>query len=236
MTYIIAEMGTGHEGSKQKAKEFVSECAQAGADAVKFQLFVPREELFCPLEGDENRWARWNQSALTLDEWRAVRARCQLEDIDFMASVFQKTGVEWLKKLQPSYWKVASRAAMTFPYRQAQRPVLISNGMVNDQQKHTVDNLIGRCDKIKKRWLWCQSKYPTPIYESEWPSARMAFKGLSDHSGTIYPGLDAMARGCHFLEVHVANPPPDDVVSISWDSLKLLCEARDAFAEMRSGS
>ena len=60
-------------------------------------------------------------------------------------------------------------------------------------------------------------------------------EGLSDHSGTIYPALDAMARGASVIEVHIKlnDKGPDAASSITPYNLKQICEARDAFAEMR---
>jgi len=45
MTYIIAEAGINHNGDLFLALELVKKAAQSGADAVKFQTFVAREEV-----------------------------------------------------------------------------------------------------------------------------------------------------------------------------------------------
>lgn len=37
--YIIAEAGVNHNGDMDTAKEFVDAAVEAGADAVKFQMF-----------------------------------------------------------------------------------------------------------------------------------------------------------------------------------------------------
>jgi N-acetylneuraminate synthase len=57
--------------------------------------------------------------------------------------------------------------------------------------------------------------------------------GLSDHSGSAYPSLLALARGADLIEVHVAFHRgmfgPDVPASITFDELRLVTGARDAF-------
>ena len=221
--YVIAEAGTSHRGKIRLAMRLVKAAHRAGADAVKFQMFTPREELFCPMDGDENRWARWNESMLKFSEWKRVKEFADELGIHFLASVFQKTGVEWLKALDPVAWKVASRAGETFPYEEVLGPFLVSNGFgwpawLPDE------NLI----------LSCKVKYPTPLNDARWNGGH---EGLSDHSGTVFPALDAMARGAEVIEVHFAlrkeDAGPDREVSLTPAELKQITEARDGFAAMR---
>jgi N-acetylneuraminate synthase len=224
--YIIAEAGTGHKGTFIWACDFVDAAAEAGADAIKFQIFVPDEPLFCPVEGDDKRIPRWNETALPLRDWRLVKARAEENNIDFLASVFQPTGIEWLKKLQPKYYKVASRAAKTYPYYRVPGPFLISDGFG-----------IPRGDEVlicnaPTTFLQCMAKYPTPLSEARW----RRHEGLSDHSGTPWPAIDAIARGAEFIEVHFGDKEgPDGPVNLSQDELGLICKFRDAVGEMRGG-
>lgn len=231
--YVIAEAGTGHKGVPTMAVRLATIAKCAGSDAVKFQMFVPDEPLFCPLEGDEKRIPRWNETAISLDSWKWVKDQCDDIGIDFLASVFQPTGIEWLKELQPKYYKVASRAAKTYPYEDVPGPFLISNGM-------------GLPDRLPRKSLvlHCVSEYPTPLNKARWRSragrARTTphyYKrvGLSDHSGTPWPAIDAIARGAKFIEVHFGDKEgPDGPVNLTTDELKLICEFRDAVTEMRN--
>ncbi|KKN35007.1 hypothetical protein LCGC14_0787970 [marine sediment metagenome] len=220
-SYIIAEAGTAHGGDLYIAMQFVEAAKNAGADAIKFQMFTPREELFCPMEGDEDRWTWWNKSMLTLEKWKGVKRYADDLGLHFFASVFQKTGIEWGKELEFPVWKVASRAAYDFPYDDVSGPIIVSNGLC----------VVGPAPN--QIILECRSEYPTPLAVAGWLATDFT-NGLSDHSGTIFPALDAMARGASVIEVHIKlnDTGPDAESSITPYNLKQICEARDGFAAM----
>ena len=225
MTYIIAEAGTGHFADDTDTRfaiacGFIKHASLAGANAVKFQMFVPDEPLFCPMPGDDARMKRWARTALPLDDWKKLQDHARELEIDLLWSVFQPTCVEWLKKLKPPYVKVATRAARTYPY---------SPGV-----QYLVSSAPGRYQPDIFP-LYCVPKYPAPLAECAF---RPPYSGLSDHSGTIWPGLDAIYHNARFLEVHFKIPGADmgndEPVCLTVDQLKFLCEARDAVAEMHS--
>ena len=90
--------------------------------------------------------------------------------------------------------------------------------------------------------MQCTSRYPTALSEvglNVLDQMRTRYGcpvGLSDHSGTLFPSLAAMARGASIIEVHVTFDRrmfgPDVCASITFDQLAFLAQARDAFSEM----
>ena len=90
--------------------------------------------------------------------------------------------------------------------------------------------------------MQCTSRYPTPLSEvglnvlEEMRRRYSCPVGLSDHSGTPFPALAAMARGASVIELHVTFDRrmfgPDVSASITFDELAFLSQARDAFNEM----
>ena len=228
MTYIIAEAGTGHFDndvgrSFVKAQNFIISASQVGADAVKFQMFVRDEPLFCPMSGDERRMKRWNNTVLPLNWWRDLQKLAKEYNIDLLWSAFQPTCVEWLKELKPRYVKVASRARGCFPYSKFpdETIFIVSGDYVPIYRK---------CERLR-----CVSEYPSPLKHNGYPAGCM-YSGISDHSGTIWPGLDTIFNRGKFLEVHFKIPGADmgndEPVCLTVDQLKLLCDARDAYARM----
>jgi N-acetylneuraminate synthase len=108
----------------------------------------------------------------------------------------------------------------------------------------TYSEIEATVNRIKERGLpfavfQCTSKYPSSLEEvglNVIDEIRRRFKcpvGLSDHSGSIFPGLAAMALGVDLLEVHVTFHRrmfgPDVPASVTLDELQLLVEARGAF-------
>ncbi len=232
VTIIIAEAGTGHAARLPshrlyKAQRLAAAARHAGADFVKLQWFSGKD-IFCPMEGDEARKHRWDQSYMDFAEWKALATFCKDIGIGFLASAFDWQAVEYLKLLQPAYYKVASRAAGTYPYASVPGPFLISNAF---------GKLVGGevlCDEPKQVFMLCCSpKYPTPLDEARWDHRT---HGLSDHSASIWPGVDAILRGAMFLEVHFAvdfaDAGPDAPVCLTERELATLCDARDAAAAL----
>jgi sialic acid synthase SpsE len=144
-----------------------------------------------------------------------------------MASAFDRRGVIFLaNEIRPDYYKVASRAVDTYPYADAPGPFLISNAYNKPLPK--------LCCGKTYHLLQCSPQYPAPLRDAVWTGGE--YEGLSDHSGSMWPGIDTILRGADFLEVHFAtdltNAGRDQAVCLAPNELRLLCEARDAAAVM----
>jgi len=223
--FVIAEAGTCHASASagdrlDKAMRYVLAARDAGADCIKFQMFGTGD-LFCGVDGDEQRKHRWNASILDFGQWYRVKEYAEACGLVFLASVFQHSAVEMLTNLGVSATKVASRAALRFPYGDSPEPYLISTGM----------GLAGAVEAAH-HFLECEASYPST---KRW---RGEAEGFSDHSGTPWRAIDAISRGCKLIEVHFFMDPldagPDLPASLDTSQLSLVCEARDALAELRS--
>lgn len=236
--YVIAEAGTCHGGSVERAKAYVDAAHAAGADAVKFQMFdgvdpdrrMPmnfwepsvldlRDQMFCWIDGDEARAPRWLASRLDFEGWMAVNTYAGWRGIDLLFSAFEPHTVGFAASLNPRYVKVASRAAKDFPYGLcvASHNLLVSDGMYEPPD---------RPDVIR---FQCEANYPST---SQWGGVH---PGFSDHSGTPWRAVDALLRGCAMIEVHFFINPcdagPDLPASLTLDQLRTVCEARDFVKE-----
>lgn len=227
-TTIIAEAGTCHAGPQAQrlgnAMRYVDAAHKAGADAIKFQIFhrPSAETMFCWMDGDDARSPRWFASNMLLIDWQQVKQYAESCGMMFLASTFEDVTVLWLDELAVEATKVASRAAKTFPYGKSPEPYLISLGMTDK-----VDGI----EKYDVCFLNCEAVYPsTAVWDD-------ACEGFSDHSGTPWRAIDALHRGCRLVEVHFFIQPqhagPDRPASLNCPELRMICDARDAFHELK---
>jgi N-acetylneuraminate synthase len=249
---VIAEVGQAHEGSFHRALEYVDAVADAAADAVKFQTHIAAcessldEPFRVAMSGpDRTRYDYWKRMEFTEAQWSALADRARARGLIFLSSPFSVEAVELLSRVGMPAWKVGSgefrsRELMS-AIRRAGGPVLLSTGMSRyDEIAAMVDEL--RREDTPFALLQCTSRYPVPLEEvglnvMEELRARFGCPvGLSDHSGSVFPGLAAMARGAELLEVHVildrSHPGPDASSSLTPAELGHLVAARDAFARM----
>lgn len=224
--YLIAEAGIEHRGMIDRAMHLVDMASKtvSGADAIKFQVFTDKDELFCPLDGDDVRWPHWVASIMPSGAWDKVRERANEHGLDFLASVFQRSALEMVKSWNMPVWKVASRAAASFPYKDVDGPFLISNGFAGEAISMDVPGGALVLD--------CNPKYPTPIEETTWDDHT---DGYSMHCSSSWPAIHALARGACVVEAHIKmDKYGRDAESAIWpEQFALIAQARDVFASMR---
>ena len=241
---VIAEVAQGHDGSLGLAHSFIDLAAEAGVDAIKFQTHIAAAE--SPPEEpwrinfsyeDANRYAYWQRMEFTEAQWQGLRDHCDESNIGFISSAFSTEAVELLRRVGVAAWKISSGESLSSDLLRHLGhegvPVLISTGM------STYADIAAAVDHCRAAGsepvlLQCTSMYPTPperVGLNVLADLRTRFGcavGLSDHSGTIYPGLAAVALGAVVLEVHMTFSRrmfgPDSPVALEPDELKSLVE------------
>jgi N-acetylneuraminate synthase len=205
--FVIAEVGLAHDGSLSQAHAYIDAAYQAGVDAVKFQCHlgdpVSEWRVEPEWEQDEDRAAYWRRTVFTSDQWYGLYSHARDLKLEFMCSPFSLDAV---KMLDPyvRLWKVPSGKVTDMALLDAvgatHKPVLLSAGMCTSEEKEVAFARLAGAGTPSVLIMHCTSLYPTPP-EAIGLGGRPA--GLSDHSGTIYPGIAAVALGCHVLEVHI---------------------------------
>ena len=80
--FIVAEVGTNHNGRVDLALEMVDRAAEIGADAVKFQPVDPRASY---IEGSEP-FQIYSRVWLGMEEWVRIRERAEKNGLVFFAA------------------------------------------------------------------------------------------------------------------------------------------------------
>jgi N-acetylneuraminate synthase len=241
---IIGEVAQAHDGSLGLAHAFIDAIADAGADAVKFQTHIAAAESTSGepwrvkfSRQDATRYDYWKRMEFTEEQWRGLKQHADERGLLFLSSPFSLEAVELLARLDMAVWKVASGEVGNRPMFErilaTGRPVLVSSGMSPlVELDAAVAPVLERGTPLAV--LQCTSAYPCPPEQvglNLLPVFRERYGcavGLSDHSGTIYPGLAAVTLGAEVLEVHVTMSRqmfgPDVVASVTTSELRQLVE------------
>ena len=250
--FLIAEVAQTHDGSLGLAHAFVDAAADAGADAIKFQTHIADAESTLDEQfrvafskQDETRYDYWKRMEFTPEQWSGLAQHTNARGIVFLSSAFSVAAVNLLEAIDIPAWKVGSGEFKSDDLLErlceSGLPVIFSTGMCTWQEIEAAVTAF-RTRRSPIALLQCTSRYPTPLEEvglNVIDDLRNRFGvpvGLSDHSGSIYPSLAALAHGANLVEVHMTLDRrlfgPDVPVSLTPDELQTLSEARDAFAVM----
>lgn len=191
MPLVIAEIGTSHEGSVEKAKALVDLAKDSGAEAVKFQ-WVYADEILHPKTGFVNLptgkiplYDRFKSLECPPSFYREMKEYAESLGLKFVCSPFGLRSLSELLELSPYAIKIASPELNHYPmlkaltdYRisQIQKgeepiPVIISSGVstLSDIEK-ALSILTGTWSgctyesKLKEglTLLHCITSYPAP--------------------------------------------------------------------------
>jgi N,N'-diacetyllegionaminate synthase len=253
LPFVIAEVAQAHDGSLGTAHAFIDAAAEAGADAVKFQTHIARAEstLDEPFRTrfsheDRTRYEYWERMEFSKEQWSGLAEHAREKNLVFLSSPFSVEAVDLLSGLGMGAWKIGS-GEVTNPLLmkailETGKPILLSTGMsAMDEIERSVREI--KQQAVPLVLFQCTSLYPTPL-EKVGLNNLQIFKerfrcpvGLSDHSGSIYPALAAMALGADAVEVHVAFHRkmfgPDVSSSVTFEDLSRLAEGAGAMHRMR---
>jgi len=166
---FIAEASSNHGRDLARARAFVDAAADAGCDAVKFQLFKI-DRMFAPeiLNQSPKHRAR-REWELPLAHLAPLAEHCSSRKIQFSCTPFYREAVAELAPFV-DFYKVASYELLVTDLlkacAQTGKPVVLSTGMA------TMDEILAASHTLKNAGakdvtlLHCVSAYPTPAAEA----------------------------------------------------------------------
>ena len=188
---FIAEASSNHARDLSRACAFVDAAADAGCDAVKFQLFKI-DRMFAPeiLSRSEKHRAR-REWELPLAHLEPLAERCFQRGIQFSCTPFYLEAVEELRPFV-NFYKIASYELLVTPLLEAcartGKPIVLSTGMATMEEIRQAAETLKRAGAKDVTLLHCVSAYPTPPEEANL-SAISAIRvatgcavGWSDHT------------------------------------------------------
>ena len=192
--FVVAEIGSNWEGDIKKAKKIIHECKNAGADAVKFQMWRA-SDLYSK---KHPQWNTIRKSEVTSEKAEKMKKYADSQKIEFFCSVFYPEGVDCLELIGVKKYKIASRTCLLNDKHASEtlekvsrtrKPVIISMGMGGNKKQ-----IMKIFSKSKKTFCYCISEYPAPFEKINWKKA-IKYDGFSDHSlGIDAPFLFALLK------------------------------------------
>lgn len=240
--FIIAEAGSNHDGSFEKAIKLIDVAVDAKADAVKFQTFKAKK-MYTEKAGVLN-YIKTKKSIYQIvkemempEEWIPKLSQyCKKKKIIFISTPCDEESVDLLDPYVPAF-KIASYEMTHIPLikyiASKGKPIIISTGAANMKEIEKLAVLLKQF-KVKEYILMqCTASYPAKLEDmnirviSEFKKKFNIPVGLSDHSREpdIAP-IAAVALGTNVIEKHftLSNklPGPDHKFAVEPSELKLM--------------
>jgi sialic acid synthase SpsE len=253
---VIAEAGANHNNSVERAVEMARRAAEAGAWAIKFQLYkadtisVPESPKYWndPF-GTSSQYEAFKLSdQLDYAEYGAIADACRELGIAFFATPFDLPAVDALEAIGAPLYKIASADITHRPLLEAVaatgKPVLLSAGAATAEE---VEQAIGWMGLGPDRLvpLVCTLTYPTPDEDGHFArieTFRERFApylvGMSDHTLGIAGAWMTGALGGVCIEKHYTIDKklpdiPDHAMSVDPPELAEMVKACDRASQLR---
>jgi N-acetylneuraminate synthase len=260
--YVIAEVGSNHNGDINLAKQIIKKAKECGCDAVKFQSWTP-DSLISREEYEKNQ--KYNDTKkhfgslkemvekyyLREEQHYELKKYCDDLNIDFCSSVFSKKETDLLVKLNVPFIKIASMdinnlELLKYVAKQ-KKPIVLSTGMSMLTEIENAIRTIENEENNKIVILHCISIYPPKYEDINLNNIKMLQEtfnypvGFSDHSLGVSISLAAVALGSCIIEKHFTLnknlPGWDHEISADPSEMEIIChESRNIFKSLGSRS
>jgi N-acetylneuraminate synthase len=247
-TYFIADVAANHDGDLQRAKDLIYLCAEAGADAAKFQHFtagtIVSDQGFKTLGGQQSHQSKWKKSVFDVyqdasidQDWTPIlKETCNKAGITFLTSPYSYELVDKVDDFLSAY-KIGSGditwLGIVDYIASKKKPVLLATGASTlDEVDMAMSTLLHRTDEIVL--MQCNTNYTASLenfkyinlnvlkeYRRKYPDTIL---GLSDHTPGHATVLGAVTLGARVIEKHftddVSREGPDHKFSMDFNTWK----------------
>lgn len=236
--YVIAEIGSNHNGDMNLCRQMIDAAKEVGADAVKFQSFsdksliskgeYSRREDYGDSEEDKKRHFGTLKEMvdtywLRPDQHNEIARYCREIGIEFLSTPFSPQETDMLDDLNAPYFKIASmdvnHLELLKHIASKKKPVILSTGMANLGDIENAVQTLEECGANGITLLHCTSVYPPEIEYLNLRNINSLFNifelptGYSDHTIGTDVSLIALSLGATIIEKHFTTDKDLD----GWD-------------------
>jgi sialic acid synthase SpsE len=202
---IVAEIGVNWNGLAHACRMIIK-AKQAGADAVKFQVFKEEHVKGHP------RFDELRRMCLDLEDLKILKECADYNEIEFFATPFYVEAVELLEAVGVKQYKIRERDYMNMSLIKkvlaTHLPIYVSESRFDSDFYRN----FGWERNIHR--LYCIPKYPPQLNEIRMPyfhkKERMGLYGYSNHYPGITPALLSVMKGAEYVEIHVMSEDRND--------------------------
>ncbi len=233
-TYVIAEIGSNHDGSLDEAVRLIEASARAGADCVKFQSYRA-ETLVAPDHPGRATLERLSLPPAWYPDLKAAADRC---GIHFMSSPFDLDAVRDLVAVGVPAIKIASGDLTYTDLLETAAatglPLIVSTGAAYLGEVDEALRSMRAAGADQIALMHCASVYPASFAAANVRAVatlRAAFGvpvGFSDHTPGHAAALGSVALGGRLIEKHItfarSQPGPDHPFALTVDEFAELVD------------
>ncbi len=217
--FLIAEIGINHNGDMNIAKKLISNAKEAGFDAVKFQkrdinLVYDKELLDSFRESPWGKTQREQKHGLEFDEndYDEIDKYCKSLNIKWFASAWDLNSLEFLKKYNLEYQKIASAMIVDKNFlkevAKEKKHTFISTGMSTTQNIDDAVKIFNK-ENCSFELMHCVSTYPMKVEDANLYTINELKKkyncnvGYSGHESGLAVSYAAFMFSISSLERHI---------------------------------
>jgi len=253
--YIVAEMSANHMQKIENAIEIIREAKQAGADAVKVQLYTPDTMTINCNKPDffitGGLWPNWSlyelyDSAFMPWGWYPdLQNVADINDITLFPTVYDMSSLAFAESMNVPVYKIASfeigYVQLLDEVAKTGKPTIVSLGKAQHEDIVRTHDIFYQRHNENLMHLKCTSEYPAEIDLNIFDDLKYynMIMGLSDHSKGIGFPIYAVMFGAKIIEKHIKLPnteTPDSEFSLIPDEFKSMVDGIRGIEHAMSGN
>ena len=257
--FVVAEIGTNHNGDVEIALEMIERAEECGVDAVKFQKrdiesILTVEGFNKPYYGDNSFGQTYGEHRMALElsdnEYRDLKTYANSLGLEFFASVWDEKSADFMESIGVPCFKIASADVTNIPLirhvAKKRKPIIISTGMSEWREIQEAVKAVEASGNQELILLQCVSTYPARPEQLNLSAMKTFDKtfrclvGYSGHANNIWDGPVAVVMGACMIEKHFtldrAMKGPDHAASLEPSGLmRIVRDIRELERAIGSG-